>query len=89
MSKYIISLRRRVYFKYTSMLAIGESRHAGKIDGTARKKIYSFNTYRTYLWKRFQSMPTFTLNRSVKSNKAFSIISCRKGQTVCSDKGSD
>lgn len=49
MSKYIISLRRRVYFKYTSMLAIGESRHAGKIDGTARKKIYSFNTYRTYL----------------------------------------
>lgn len=38
-----------------SKLAIGESRHAAKHDGTASQKIFSYSTYRTYMncGKRF------------------------------------
>lgn len=42
------NLTKEVYHNFQNKLAIGESRSAGKLDGTANSKIYSWNTYNTY-----------------------------------------
>ena len=46
--KYRKDLHQQAYEKLKQMLAIGESRSEGKKDGTARDRIYSFSTYKTY-----------------------------------------
>ena len=43
------SLVRQIQDVYDSKLAIGESKHQDKINGTASGKIYSWSTYSTYL----------------------------------------
>lgn len=43
------ALKVQVQDSLNSKLAIGQSRQAGKLDGTAPDKIYSWGTYRTYL----------------------------------------
>lgn len=43
------SLIYQVTKKFNSMLAIGESRHRAKANGTASDKIFSWGTYNTYL----------------------------------------
>lgn len=42
------SLVRQAQIVYQGKLAIGESRHAAKALGTARDKIFSYSTLRTY-----------------------------------------
>ena len=46
--KYAKTLHQQVYERLTSMLAIGESKHAAKGTDDARDKIYSYATYGTY-----------------------------------------
>lgn len=48
--KYHKSLHQQAYDKLTSMQAFGESKKKAIEDGTAKDKIFSFNTYQTY-WK--------------------------------------
>lgn len=43
------SLIFQVTKKFNGMLAIGESRHKAKADGTASDKIFSWGTYHTYI----------------------------------------
>lgn len=43
------SLKRQVQEKLQGKLAIGESRHKAKADGTAADKIFSYGTYHSYL----------------------------------------
>lgn len=43
------SLVKQVQDQLDSLLAIGQSKHAAKKDGSYLKHIYSWNTYRTYL----------------------------------------
>lgn len=43
------TLIKQVQDKFDTMLAIGESKHLAKKEGTYTKYIYSWNTYRTYL----------------------------------------
>ena len=43
------SLTRQVQEALTEKCAFGESRHAGKKDGTSSDKIYSYDTLKTYL----------------------------------------
>lgn len=46
--KYQKTLHQQVYDRLTSMLAPGESKREAMLDGTARDKIFSYNTYQTY-----------------------------------------
>lgn len=43
------SLIFQVTNKFNSKLAIGESRHRAKANGTASDKIFSWGTYQTYV----------------------------------------
>ena len=45
---YSKDLHQQVYDKLTSMQAFGESKREAIEDGTAKDKIFSFNTYKTY-----------------------------------------
>lgn len=47
---YSKNLHQQVYDQLTEKLAIGESKNQAKKDGTAKDKIFSFSTYKTY-WK--------------------------------------
>ena len=42
------SLEQQAYAELKSMLAIGESKYEAKRDGTSDKKIFSFDTFKTY-----------------------------------------
>lgn len=44
-----VSLRDQICAAYDNMLAIGESKNAGKAAGNVADKIYSWETYRSYL----------------------------------------
>lgn len=48
--KYTKSLHQQAYDKLTGMQAFGESKKRAIEDGTAKDKIFSYNTYQTY-WK--------------------------------------
>lgn len=45
---YKKNLKQQVHDALYAKLVSGESRHEAKRDGTAREKIFSFSTYRTY-----------------------------------------
>ena len=47
--KYVKSLHQQAYEKFNTMLAIGESKKKAKEDGSYRRKIFSFNTYKAYM----------------------------------------
>ncbi len=47
---YAKDLHQQAYEKLVSMQAFGESKRAAVADGTAKYKIFSFNTYQDY-WK--------------------------------------
>ncbi len=47
---YSKDLHQQAYERLTGMQAFGESKKAAEADGTAKDKIFSFNTYQSY-WK--------------------------------------
>lgn len=48
--KYFQTLHQQAYKRLVGMQAFGESKRASMAEGTAKEKIFSFNTYKTY-WK--------------------------------------
>lgn len=46
--KYSKTLHQQAYDKLTGMQAFGESKKEAIANGTAKDKIFSFNTYKTY-----------------------------------------
>ena len=45
---YKIGLSKQVYNRLTEMQAFGESKREAMLDGSAKEKIFSYSTYRTY-----------------------------------------
>lgn len=50
---YSKDLHQQAYDKLTAMQAFGESKKEAMVNGTAKDKIFSFNTYQTY-WKHIK-----------------------------------
>ena len=50
---YSKDLHQQAYERLTSMQAFGESKREAEVNGTAKEKIFSINTYKTY-WKHIK-----------------------------------